>query len=62
MIGLLKDGLGGNIMTEFTVLSPKTYSYLMDDGDIDNKAKKIKKCVIKRALKFIDYKNCLLNN
>ena len=34
----------------------------MDDGGSDKKAKGIKKCVIKRRLKFNDYKDCLLNN
>ena len=45
---LMKNELGGNIMTEFVVLRPKTYSYLMDDGNSDKKAKGTKKCVIKR--------------
>ena len=49
-------------MTEFVSLRPKTYSYLMDDGWSDKKAKGTKKCVIKRRLKFNDYKDCLLNN
>ena len=34
----------------------------MDDGNSDKKAKGTKKCVIKRGLKFNDYKDCLLNN
>ena len=34
----------------------------MDDGGSDKKAKGTKKCVIKQRLKFIDYKDCLLNN
>ena len=46
VIGLMKDGLGGKIITEFVALRPKTYSYLMDDGNSDKKAKG-KKCVIK---------------
>ena len=58
----MKDELGGKIMTEFCALKPKTYSYLMDDGGVDKKAKGTKKCVIKRRLKFNDYKDCLLNN
>ena len=62
VIGLMKDELGGKIMTEFVAVRPKTYSYFMDDGNTDKKAKGTKKCVIKRTLKFNDYKNCLLNN
>ena len=58
----MKDELGGKIMTEFAALRPKTYSYLMDDGNNDKKAKGTKKCVIKRGLKFSDYKDFLLNN
>ena len=58
----MKDELGGKIMTEFAALRPKTYSYLMDDGRNDKKAKGTKKCVIKRRLEFTDYKNCLLND
>ena len=34
----------------------------MDDGGGDKKATGTKKCVIKRRLKFNDYKDCLLNN
>ena len=62
MIGLTKDELGEKIVTEFVALRPKTYSYLMDNGKNDKKAKGTKKCVIKRRLKFNDYKDCLLNN
>ena len=58
----MKDELGGKIMTEFAALTPKTYSYLMDDGNSDKKAKGTKKCIIKRRPKFNDYKDCLLNN
>ena len=46
----------------FAALRPKTYSYLTDDGNSDKKAKGTKKCVIKRILKFNDYKDCLLKN
>ena len=62
VIGLMKDELGGNIMTELAALRPETYSYLMDDGNSDKNAKGTKKCVIKRRLKFNNYKDCLLNN
>ena len=46
-------------MKEFVRLTAKTYSYLKDNNDEDKKAKGTKKCVIKRKLKFEDYKNCL---
>ena len=62
VIGLMKNELGGKIMTEFVALRLKTYSYLMDDGASDKKAKEAKKYVIKRRLKFNDCKDCLLNN
>ena len=62
VIGLMKDELGGEIITEFVTLRPKTYSYLTDDSKEDKKAKETKKCVIKKMIKLDDYKNCLLND
>ena len=58
----MKNKLGSKIITEFVTLRPKTYSYLTDDGKKDKKAKGTKKCVIKRMIKFNDYKNCLLKD
>ena len=57
IIGLMKDELGGKIITEFV-----TYSYLTDDGKEDKKAKGTKKCVIKKMIKFNDYNKCLLDD
>ena len=37
VIGFVKDQLGGNIMTEFVVLRPKTYTYLVGHGSSDKK-------------------------
>ena len=62
VIGLMKDELGGKIITEFATLRPKTYSYSTDDGKEDKKAKGTKKYVIKRMIKFNDSKNCLLKD
>ena len=62
VIGLMKDESGGEIITEFIALRPKTYSYLTDNDKIDKKAKGTKKCVIKKMIKFDDYKKCLLND
>ena len=61
VIGLMKDELGGRVITEFVALRPKTYSYLTEDCKEDKKAKGTKKSVIKRIIKFDDYKNCLFN-
>ena len=61
VIGLMKDELGGRVITEFVALRPQTYSYLTDDCKEDKKAKGTKQCMIKRMIKFNDYKNCLLN-
>ena len=49
-------------MIEYVSLRPKTYSYLTDDNNAHKKDKGIKKCVIKRILKFNGYKDCLFNN
>ena len=46
-------------MKKFVGLRGKTYSYLKDNNDEDEKAKYIKRCFIKRKLKFKDYKKCL---
>ena len=67
VIRLMKDELNGRIMKEFVALRPKTYAYQIGDYEDDNdghvkKAKGTKKYVIKRVLKFNDYKNCLLND
>ena len=48
VIGLVKDQLGGNIMPKFVGLRAKAYSYLIDEGSEDKKAKDTINCVIKR--------------
>ena len=62
VIGLMKDELGGKVMTELVALRPKSYSYSMDDDSEAKKAKETKTCVMKRMFKFNYYKDCLLNN
>ena len=58
-IGLMKDELGGKIITKLVELRAKTHSYLIDDSSEDKKAKGTKKWVIKRKLKFQNFKNCI---
>ena len=49
----------GEKKKEFVRLRARTYSYLTDNNNEDKKAKGTKMCVIKRKLKFEDYKNCV---
>ena len=62
VIGLIKDELGGKIMTEFVELRPKLYSYKKLGCSEDKKCKGIKKCVAKKTLTFEDYKTCLFSD
>ena len=39
----MKDQLAGKTMADFAALGPKTYSYLIDDGDENKKVKDAKK-------------------
>ena len=55
----MKNELGGKLTTKFVGLRAKTYIYLIDDGSKDKKAKSTKKYVMKRKLKFGNYKKCL---
>ena len=55
----MKYQLGAKIMTQFFGLIAKTCSQLIDDNSEDKKAKDTKKCLIKRKLKFENYKNYL---
>ena len=62
VIGMFKDELARKIMKEFCAPRIKTYAYLMDDDSEKKKAKGTKKCIIKRKIKFEDYKDSLFNN
>ena len=62
VIGLMKDELGGDIITEFVALRPKAYSYITNNFIEMKKAKGTKKCVVNKMLRFNDYKKCLFDN
>ena len=62
VIGLMKDELGGDIITEFVALRPKAYSYVTNNFIEMKKAKGTKKCVVNKMLRFEDYKKCLFSN
>ena len=57
-IGVIKVELGRQIKKESFGLREKTYSYLKDNNNEDKKDAGTKKCVIKRKLRFQDYKDC----
>ena len=48
----MKDELFGIILMKFVELKAKTYSYLIDIGSDNKKAKGTKKCVTERKLKI----------
>ena len=52
VIELMKDELSGKDMPKFVGLRAKTYSYLIDDGSEDEKAKGTKRCFIRRKIKL----------
>ena len=58
VIGLMKDELGGEIMTEFVTLRPKMHAYKTGSAE-SKKCKGIKKCVVRKTIIFEDYKACL---
>ena len=55
VIGMLKDELGGKIMTEFFALRAKAYAFKLDDDTEKEKAKGTKKCILKREITFKNY-------
>ena len=60
VIRLMKDELGGEVMTEFVSLRPKMYAYKV--GSLESKkCKGVKKCIIKKSIGFKNYKRCLLD-
>ena len=60
VIGLMKDELGGEIMTEFVTLRPKMYAYKTGESE-SKKCKGIQKCVVRKTISFEDYKACLFS-
>ena len=59
---MFKDELNGRVMSKFVALASKLYAVLDIDNAAEKKAKDVKKCVIKKVLKFNRYMNALLLN
>ena len=58
--GMFKDEVGGKIIEEFVGLRSKLYFYKLN-GEEEKKCKGIKKNVVKKNIKFEDYKECLFS-
>ena len=59
-IGMMKDELGGKIMTKFVALRAKMYVYRKIDKEVEEKhCNGTKKCVVCEGLTFGDYTACL---
>ena len=52
LIWSIKNELGEKAMTKFFWWRAKTYSYFIDDGSENKKAKGTKKCIIKKIFKL----------
>ena len=62
VIDLIKDELGGKIMTEFVALKAKTYAYRKIDKEVEeNPCNGTKKCLVSEGLPFDDYNTCLFD-
>ena len=59
VVGMFKDEAGGKIIEEFVGLRSKLYSYKMYEGWEEKKCKGVKKSVVKKNIKFDDFKKCL---
>ena len=62
VIGKFKDEAAGVPIREFVRLRSKMYSYIKADSKVGKTAKGIKKAVIRKDIKFEDYKDVLFEN
>ena len=59
VLGMMKDELGGEIISEFCCLKAKTYAYKLDNDAEFKKAKGTKNFVVKRHITFDNYLDTL---
>ena len=59
VIGMFKDEVAGKKITYFVGLRPKLYSFKIEESKEVRKCKGIKKNVVKKAIEFEDYVQCL---
>ena len=61
VVGMFKDEAGGEIIQGFVGLRARLYSYKMLDRKEEKKCKGVKKPVVKKSIRFEDYKECLFS-
>ena len=61
VLGMMKDEASGKTIAEFADSGQNLYSFRMHDGKTTKKCKGVKKAVVKTALTFENYKECLFN-
>ena len=61
VLGKMKDVFAGWPITEYVGLRPKMYSILEADGKNIKKAKGMKKCVVKKHIHHVQYKEALFD-
>ena len=59
VIGMMKDECGGEQILKFLGLRAKIFSYRVNEKE-EKKAKRVKKNVIKKDIRFSDYYKCLV--
>ncbi|XP_031355166.1 uncharacterized protein LOC116179510 [Photinus pyralis] len=60
VLGMMKDELGGRIITDWVALASKMYSFKIKDSDKDvMKLKGVRDYIVKNRLTFDDYLECL---
>ena len=62
VLGMMKDEVAGQVITEFVGLRSKLYAYKIDGGKEEKKCKGVKKYVVKKEITLEDYKDCLFTN
>ena len=62
MIGKFKDEASAILINEFILLRSKMYSYLQDSNECGKTAEGTKNNVIKKDIKYENYKDILFNN
>ena len=62
VIGKFKDEVSNDFIKEFIGIRSKTYAFIKNNNEISKKLKGVSKSVVKKDIKFDDYKRCIFEN